>query len=56
MDPALAVLLGTAITGLASVIVAGIGAWVSVTKSEDRATIRHLRMKVTALGGDPDED
>lgn len=56
MDPALAVLYGTAITGLCGVIVAAIGAWASVTKGEDRAEVRRLRKKVTSLGGDPDED
>lgn len=56
MDPALAVVVSTAITGAFGVIAAVIGAWVSVVKSEDRATISRLRKQVKSLGGDPDEE
>lgn len=56
MDPALGVVIGTAVTGLASIAVAGIGAWVSIAKGELAAENRRLRKQVESLGGDPDED
>lgn len=56
MDPGLAAVLGTAITGLTTIVVALIGAWSSKEKAELAATIREQKATIKALGGEPDDD
>lgn len=63
MDPGIALVTSTAITGLLGLVGVIVGAWVTVTKSDDRAALAaeraenvRLRKKVKSLGGEPDED
>lgn len=63
MDPGVALVTSTAITGILGLIGVLAGVWVSIVKSEDRAKITRLealvarlRRQVKSLGGDPDEE
>ena len=63
MDPGIALVVSTGITGVLGLMGVLAGVWVSIVKSEDRAKIvaleaavTRLRKMVKSLGGDPDEE
>jgi hypothetical protein len=63
VDPGIALVVSTGITGVLGLAGVLAGVWVSIVKSEDRARIvaleavvTRLRKKVKSLGGDPDEE